>query len=115
MQLRHAHAYPKLRTTSTIEALSAAAAIGLLPTPEAETLSAAWHLATKVRNANVLALGRSSDQLPTDVSDLAAVAYAVGYPLGEHNQLLEDYRRRTRRARAVFEDLFFGQSKKEVI
>ena len=108
IQLGHSHEFPSLQTTSTTEALSAAAEAGLLPKTEADVLASAWHLASRVRNANTLALGRPSDQLPTDVSELAAVAYVVGYPLGEHHQLLEDYRRVTRRARAVFEDLFFG-------
>ena len=39
---------------------------------------------------------------------LAAVARAMGYPAGATQDLLEDYRRATRRARAVYEDVFFA-------
>jgi [glutamine synthetase] adenylyltransferase / [glutamine synthetase]-adenylyl-L-tyrosine phosphorylase len=46
--------------------------------------------------------------VPTDPRALAAVARAMGYPAGATRDLLEDYRRATRRARAVYDDVFFA-------
>jgi [glutamine synthetase] adenylyltransferase / [glutamine synthetase]-adenylyl-L-tyrosine phosphorylase len=61
-----------------------------------------------VRNAIVQARGRASDAVPTEPRTLAAVARAMGYPAGATHDLLEDYRRATRRARAVYDDVFFA-------
>jgi [glutamine synthetase] adenylyltransferase / [glutamine synthetase]-adenylyl-L-tyrosine phosphorylase len=46
--------------------------------------------------------------VPTESRTQAAVARAMGYPAGATQDLLEDYRRATRRARAVYEDVFFS-------
>lgn len=108
LQLRHAHDVPALRTTRTLEALDAAAAAGLLDRGDAEVLAAAWQLATRVRNAVMLVRGRPSDSLPTDVRVRAAVARVLGYPPGGSGDLVEDYRRVTRRARGVMERMFYG-------
>jgi glutamate-ammonia-ligase adenylyltransferase len=53
--------------------------------------------------------GRAGDQLPTDVRDLRALAYVLGYEPGESGRMVEDYLRVTRRARVVFERLFYGE------
>jgi len=75
---------------------------------DARVLIEAWRTATRVRNAVVLTRGRASDAMPTDPRSLAAVARAMGYPAGHSQQLLEDYRRVTRRARATYERVFFA-------
>jgi glutamate-ammonia-ligase adenylyltransferase len=106
LQLRHAGQVAELRTTATIDALAAAERSGLLDPPDAQALRAAWLIATRVRNAVVLARGRASDVVPTDSRELAAVARAMGYGAGQGGELLEDYRRATRRARAVHERMF---------
>jgi glutamate-ammonia-ligase adenylyltransferase len=108
LQLRYAGAEPALRATGTLEALRAAAAAGVLGAQDAATLEAAWRTATRVRNAIMLARGRPADAVPTDVRELAGVARVVGYPAGRSVELLEDYRRVTRRARAVVERVFYG-------
>jgi glutamate-ammonia-ligase adenylyltransferase len=100
LQLAHANREPALRTTKILTALEHAAKHGLISTEDSQTLSEAWQLATRIRNANTLALERPTDQVPTDLTDLAATSFVLGYPLGQHTQLLEDYRRITRRARA---------------
>jgi glutamate-ammonia-ligase adenylyltransferase len=107
-QLRFGHEYVGLRTTSTLEALDAIAAARLLTTEDADTLAAAWQLASRVRNAIVLFRGRPADSLPSDLRELRGVARAVGYPAGRTADLVEDYRRVTRRARAVVERTFFA-------
>jgi glutamate-ammonia-ligase adenylyltransferase len=106
LQLAHANREPALRTTKTLTALEHAAKHGHIGADDAQTLSEAWQLATRIRNANTLALERPTDQVPTDLTDLAATSFVLGYPLGQHTQLLEDYRRITRRARLTYSNLF---------
>jgi len=108
LQLRFAAAELALRVTGTLGALRAATAAGVLTAADGASLEAAWRLATRVRNALMLVRGRPADALPTDVRELAGVAGAVGYPAGRSGELLEDYRRVTRRARAVVERVFYG-------
>ncbi|HVT65590.1 MAG TPA: bifunctional [glutamine synthetase] adenylyltransferase/[glutamine synthetase]-adenylyl-L-tyrosine phosphorylase [Mycobacteriales bacterium] len=106
LQLQHGAELPELRTTATLEALRAATAADLLSETDARALEDAWVIASRVRNAIVLARGRASDVLPSDVRTLAAVARAMGYAAGHSGDLLEDYRRATRRARSVHERVF---------
>jgi glutamate-ammonia-ligase adenylyltransferase len=109
LQLQHAHRLPELRTTSTVDALRAAATVGLLTTEDAATLDAAWHSATRARNAAALVRGKPTDQLPRSGRELAAVARALGYPPGtDPGVAVDDYRRTARRARAVVERIFYG-------
>ncbi|WP_282794263.1 bifunctional [glutamine synthetase] adenylyltransferase/[glutamine synthetase]-adenylyl-L-tyrosine phosphorylase [Streptomyces sp. CC224B] len=108
LQLRHGWAEPGLRTTRTREALAAACAARLIPADEAQILDEAWVLATRVRNAVMLVRGRAGDTFPSDGRELAAVGRYLGYESGHVGDMLEDYRRTTRRARAVVEDRFYG-------
>jgi glutamate-ammonia-ligase adenylyltransferase len=55
----------------------------------------------------MLARGRASDALPSDIRELGAVAELLGYPTRESSILLEDTRRLLRRAVEVVEDLFW--------
>lgn len=109
VQLRHAHAVPGLRTTSTLKALDAAVEAGLVEAADAEILSGAWLLATKIRGGNVLRGVRQSDILPSGRADLEAIARWCGYPAGSARALEEDYLRQTRNARKVYERLFFEE------
>jgi glutamate-ammonia-ligase adenylyltransferase len=108
LQLRHGATEPGLRTTRTRAALAAASAAGLLPEEEAQILDEAWVLATRVRNAVMLVRGRAGDTFPSDGRELAAVGRYLGYEAGHVGDLLDDYRRTTRRARAVVDELFYG-------
>ncbi|MGW6418425.1 bifunctional [glutamine synthetase] adenylyltransferase/[glutamine synthetase]-adenylyl-L-tyrosine phosphorylase [Streptomyces sp. NPDC055055] len=108
LQMRHGWAEPGLRTTRTREALAAAHAAGLIPTEEAQTLDEAWVLATRVRNAVMLVRGRPGDTFPSEPRELAAVGRYLGYAPGHVGEMVDDYRRITRRARAVVEELFYG-------
>ncbi|MFB7242694.1 bifunctional glutamine-synthetase adenylyltransferase/deadenyltransferase [Streptomyces populi] len=108
MQLRHGWAEPGLRTTRTRQALAAARAAELLSTEDAATLDEAWVLATRVRNAVMLVRGRAGDTFPSDGRELAAVGRYLGYDPGHVGDMLDDYRRTTRRARAVVDELFYG-------
>ncbi|MFB6619790.1 bifunctional [glutamine synthetase] adenylyltransferase/[glutamine synthetase]-adenylyl-L-tyrosine phosphorylase [Streptomyces sp. NPDC085524] len=108
LQMRHAWSEPGLRTTRTRRALAAAHAAGLIPTEEAQILDEAWVLATRVRNAVMLVRGRAGDTFPSEARELSAVGRYLGYAEGTVGEMLDDYRRITRRARAVVDDLFYG-------
>ncbi|MGW0631404.1 bifunctional [glutamine synthetase] adenylyltransferase/[glutamine synthetase]-adenylyl-L-tyrosine phosphorylase [Streptomyces sp. NPDC002758] len=108
LQLRHGWAEPGLRTTRTREALAAACAERLISGEDAAILDEAWVLATRVRNAVMLVRGRAGDTFPTDGRELAAVGRYLGYGSGHVGDMLDAYRRTTRRARAVVEELFYG-------
>ncbi|HEX2315716.1 MAG TPA: bifunctional [glutamine synthetase] adenylyltransferase/[glutamine synthetase]-adenylyl-L-tyrosine phosphorylase, partial [Thermomonospora sp.] len=107
LQLQHAHEVAGLRTTRTLAALDAAVRAGLLDEADGEVLSSAWRLATRIRGTMMLVRGRASDLLPTDHHRTrSAVTMVLGYP--GTGDLLEDYRRHARRARAVVERVFYG-------
>ncbi|MBI1349847.1 MAG: bifunctional [glutamine synthetase] adenylyltransferase/[glutamine synthetase]-adenylyl-L-tyrosine phosphorylase [Actinomycetales bacterium] len=108
LQMRHSAEVPGLRTTRTLRALEEARAANLIVDRDADALAAAWRLATAMRNAVMLVRGRASDQVPTDVRERRAVAFTLGYELGETGRMIDDYQRTTRRARQVFERLFYG-------
>ncbi|MEU8224787.1 bifunctional [glutamine synthetase] adenylyltransferase/[glutamine synthetase]-adenylyl-L-tyrosine phosphorylase [Kribbella sp. NPDC048915] len=107
LQLRAAHRVPGLRTTRTLAALRAAVEAGLVDPSEAQTLSTAWELATRIRNAIMLVRARPGDSLPQDPRDLAAVAQICGYPPGESGRFSDDYLRTTRHAHNAVARLFW--------
>jgi glutamate-ammonia-ligase adenylyltransferase len=108
LQLQHAHRLPALRSTQTIVALRAARDAGIIDAMDAGHLEAAWTLASRIRNQIMLMRGRGSDSFPSDNRELASLAELLGYGAGESSHLLADYRRVTRRARQVVEQVFWG-------
>ncbi len=108
LQLRQAGAVPALRTTGTLAALTAATGAGLIASDDAAALSASWLLASRIRNAVMLATGRASDVLPIGRPELAAIAMLLGYPPDAPQDLVQDWRKAARRARAVMERTFYG-------
>ena len=109
LQLQHAHRIPELRSSRTITALRAARDAEVIDPQAAGYLEAAWMLASRIRNQIMLVRGRGSDSLPSDNRELAAVAELLGYGHAESSHLLADYRRVTRRARLVVDEVFWGQ------
>jgi [glutamine synthetase] adenylyltransferase / [glutamine synthetase]-adenylyl-L-tyrosine phosphorylase len=109
LQLNHADEFPELQTTQTLQAIFAAEQVGVLTNRDSVILAEAWTLASEVRNAIVLVKGKSSDVLPIDITDLAAIAYLMGYSRSRVGQLEQDYLRATRRARGVTERVFYGR------
>ncbi len=108
VQLQHAHSVQGLRTTSTLGALDAAVDAGLVEADDAELLREAWTLASRVRSAITLRTGKTSDVLPFDRRELDAIGNLLGYPERSASDVEEDYFAVTRRARRVFEQLFYG-------
>ncbi|WP_104090268.1 bifunctional [glutamine synthetase] adenylyltransferase/[glutamine synthetase]-adenylyl-L-tyrosine phosphorylase [Cryobacterium sp. N19] len=108
LQLQHAAAIPALRTTSTLSALAEVVRAGLVPAADAAVLRSAWIFASRARSAITLWTNHTSNVLPTDRAALEGIARVMEYPPGSGNQLEDDYLAVTRRARAVFERLFYG-------
>jgi glutamate-ammonia-ligase adenylyltransferase len=106
-QMQHGHEIKELQTTSTLKALLAAKHAQLLTADDHEILQSAWKRATKIRNGLVLARSKPTDQIPTQVSELRALSFALGE--SSHAELVEEYKKTTRRARAVMERLFYGE------
>ena len=108
LQLQHAASEPTLRTTSTLDTLEAAVEAGLLDATDAQRLVDAWILASRVRSAITLWANKSTDVLPSDVDDLDGIARILGYPPHSASSLEQHYLSTTRRARQVFDRVFYG-------
>jgi [glutamine synthetase] adenylyltransferase / [glutamine synthetase]-adenylyl-L-tyrosine phosphorylase len=108
LQMQHAGRVEGLRSTRTLEALEAAVGAGLLEESDADALGSAWRMASGLRNAVTQVRGKPADSLPHDARERAAVAHIRGYGPGESDELLNDYLRVTRRARAVVERVFWA-------
>lgn len=105
LQLRHGGADPALRLPSTLGALTTLERAEILEPQQAADLAAAYRFCTHVRNRLYLQTGRPIDALPTDPAAQTRLAVSLGYR--RRTELREDYRRLTRRARRVFDDLFY--------
>jgi glutamate-ammonia-ligase adenylyltransferase len=107
LQLRYGYDNPDLQTPHTLLALDQMEASSLIASSDAIVLKQAWQLASSIRSAVMLAQNKRTDVLPTDRRQLEAVARLLGYPRGGATALEQDYLATTRRARAVFEKLFY--------
>jgi [glutamine synthetase] adenylyltransferase / [glutamine synthetase]-adenylyl-L-tyrosine phosphorylase len=105
-QLRNAFQDSKLRVLGTLEALDELESLGKISKQEAQSLQAAWLLASRCRSALVLAVDKLVDILPADRKQLEAMARILEYAPGSASRLEEDYLSTTRKARAVYEKLF---------
>jgi [glutamine synthetase] adenylyltransferase / [glutamine synthetase]-adenylyl-L-tyrosine phosphorylase len=107
LQLRYAGQVGSLRSPRTLTALSAAREAGVLGAGDAAALDGAWRTVSRLRNAITLVTGKSGDQLPRDARERAAVASILGYGPGHSDEMVNDYLRTTRRARAVVDRVFW--------
>jgi glutamate-ammonia-ligase adenylyltransferase len=108
LQMKHAGSVPGLRTPQTLRALEGASGAGLISEADADVLTQGWRTVSRVRNAVTLVRGKPADELPRDVRQRAAVASILGYSPGATDEMVNDYLRRMRRARAVVERVFWG-------
>jgi glutamate-ammonia-ligase adenylyltransferase len=108
LQMRFGHAHPELRTTRTLEALTAAVSAGLLGSGQADALARSWRLASRIRNASMLVRGRPSDSLPSQARDRVGVAFLSGYGTRDASRFFDDYQRTARRASAVVQQVFWA-------
>ncbi len=107
LQMRHAGRVETLRTPQTLGALTAARDAGLIGEEDAATLIEGWRTVSRTRNAVTLVRGTSGDQIPRDTRERAAVASILGYPPGATDEMVNDYLRCTRQARAVVDHVFW--------
>jgi glutamate-ammonia-ligase adenylyltransferase len=105
LQLQHGGREPLVRVTGTLEALRALLEAGVLTQADHDVLSNSYIFCTRARMRLHLQRGRVSDSLPTDPAASTRLAVSLGF--GRTTDLREEYRRHTRKARRVFERLFF--------
>ena len=108
LQMQHGNEHPIIRTPQTLAALKACVSVGVIADHDARVLEEAWILASRVRSASVLWANKRTDVLPVDRKQLDGIARILEYPRGSAAQLEQDYLSHTRRARAVFERIFYG-------
>jgi glutamate-ammonia-ligase adenylyltransferase len=107
LQLKHAATNPKLQTPHTLQALEQLELAGFVQASDATVLKQAWQLASAIRSAVMLSQNKRIDVLPLDRKQLESVARLLNYPRGGAGELEQDYLATTRRARVVFEKLFY--------
>jgi glutamate-ammonia-ligase adenylyltransferase len=95
-----------VRATGTVAALRALAATGVLAEEDADVLMDSYRFCEWVRNRWYLVNSGPADSLPTQPEPLMWLARSLDTTAG---QLRDDYRRVTRRARAVVERVFYGR------
>jgi glutamate-ammonia-ligase adenylyltransferase len=105
-QLLHAGRDPSLRTTSTLGAIRALAAAGLLESGEAADLEAGWDLQSRLRNRQALRGVSGADRLPSAPAELDAVAQSLRFDDGA--ALLRALQARRTAVRAVFARRFLA-------
>ena len=109
IQLQHAHDHEGLRTTRTLEAMTAAVEAGLLDAEDEEVLREAWSMASLLRNAGMLFRGRPVDSVPSNLREADGVGRIVGMEPQSGLALAESYRRTARHARHVVDRVFYGE------
>ena len=102
LQLQHG-----VRAAGTMPALVALEAAGALSPEDRAVLAEAYRFCERTRNRLFLVRGAPGDALPSRPEQLTRLARSLG--TGPHD-LREQYRRATRRSRAVVERLFYGKS-----
>jgi glutamate-ammonia-ligase adenylyltransferase len=110
LQLRHGAQYSELRSPSTMHALSTLTRLELVDPVDAEHLAAAYRLCERARNYRYLLTGTPGDSLPVDSDEAAKLGRMLGFTHRPQQELREEYRRVTRRARVVVERLFYGRT-----
>jgi glutamate-ammonia-ligase adenylyltransferase len=109
LTMQHAHEIGTLHNTSTLEVLEAIRTAGLLSEYDTQILRDAWLTATRARNALVLVKAKRPDQLPDPGPQLAHVAAAADWDPEDSQGFLDDYLKKTRRARRVIDRVFWGE------
>jgi glutamate-ammonia-ligase adenylyltransferase len=102
LQLQHG-----IEAPGTMQALARLAAADVLDQSDTEVLAAAYRFCERTRNRWFLVNGEAHDALPQRADQLSKLARSLDTSSVE---LREQYRRVTRRARAVVERVFYGSA-----
>jgi glutamate-ammonia-ligase adenylyltransferase len=108
-QLAHGGAHPEVRRPSTLRALVALVALEVISPEDADALRESFVLCERARNYRYLLTGSPSDALPSDGDEAEKLARLLGYTHRPQQSLREEYRRVTRRARAIVERIFYAR------
>jgi len=103
LQLQHGVPGP-----ATLPAMEALAAAGAVADDDAAVLADAWQFCEAARNRWFLVKGASGDSLPAQPDQLGRLARSLETTA---TGLRNDYRRVTRRARSVVEEVFYGRER----
>ncbi len=109
LQLRHGARHPDVRTPSTRDGLARLERAALIDADDADALGAAYDFADRARGYRYLLAATPGDSLPVDRADATRLGRMLGYHEHPATALREEYRRLTRRARAVVERVFYGR------
>lgn len=108
-QLRFGNEYENIQTPFTLTAISEMSKVGLISDEDSRILQDAWTMASAIRSGIVLATSKRNDTLPNDHRVLESVRQLIHLPGIESGPDLEQtYLSSSRKARAVFERLFFS-------
>ena len=110
-QLAHGATIPELRATSTLHALDALEAHGIIAADDAGHLRASYELCERARNYRYLLTGTPGDALPVDGDEADKLGRLLGFLHRPQLVLRDEYRRVTRRARGVMERVFYGRER----
>ena len=108
-QLAHGRAQPGVRDPSTLRALDALVGIGAITEDDAAPLRESFVLCERSRNYRYLLTASPGDSLPVDGDEAERLALMLGYTHRPQQTLRDDYRRVTRRARAIVERLLYAR------
>lgn len=97
-----------LRQGSTLKTLEALEAADIFDHGAASRLREGYEFCTLVRNRLFLMKGRQLDSLPQDPRESAQLAESLGWQESPRSALRAEYKKRTRRARAAFEEVFYS-------
>lgn len=109
LQLQHCGRRPDVRSPATVDGLHRLAAAGLLAAEDAGVLEEAYRFCERARNARYLVMGQPGDALPGGADDVR-IGRLLGFAHQPQSELRDEFRRVTRRARRVFERVFYGRS-----
>jgi len=109
-QLANGAIHTQVREPSTLRALTELVGVGAISGEDAAPLRESFVLCERARNYRYLLTGSPSDALPVDGDEAEKLARMLGYTHRPQQSLRDDYRRVTRRARAVVEEIFYART-----
>lgn len=109
LTMQNCHKIDNLHNTSTLQVIEEIRIAGLLSEADVDILRDAWIVATRARNAIILADAKRRDQLPAPGPQLVNIAAAANWDPENSQGFLDDYLKTTRRARRVVDRVFWGE------